>query len=121
LCFIYCFEWALILFQLLEQAQSLHRHFQETLKLPPRSAILIMADVCHSAAWLTTDVAALFGGYLCIPMNVNDSASSVSQVIARHQVLNHFSLTSAKLSPVQVFCCVFVAASRSTVETALSM
>ena len=68
LCCIYCFEWALTFAQLLLQAQSLHRHFKETLKLPSRYGILIMADVCHIAAWLTADVAALFGGYLTIPM-----------------------------------------------------
>jgi hypothetical protein len=66
-------------------------------------------------------VAALFGGYLSIPMNVNDSASGVSQVIAQHQVQKPLFVTLAETHPLQVLCCVFVAASRNTVETALSM
>ena len=90
----YCFDLSITCFQLLMQAQSLHRHFAETLKLSPHSGILVMADVYHSAAWLTVDIAALFGGYLSIPMNVSDSAKSISLVIAKHQVANDFPAQS---------------------------
>jgi hypothetical protein len=91
-----------IVLQLLLQVQSLHRYFHETLKLPPRSGILIMADVRLSSAWLTADVAALFGAYLSLPVNVSDSAESVSQVIARHQVqycINHLAAASLLRPP----------------------
>ncbi len=46
-----------------------------------------MADVFHSAAWLTADLAALFGGFLFIPLNVSDTAASVSLIMAKHQVV----------------------------------
>jgi hypothetical protein len=50
-----------------------------------------MADVLHSAAWLTVDMAALFGGYVSLPVHVSDSAASVSRVIADHQVHSEYS------------------------------
>ena len=83
--------------QLLMQARSLHRHFIETLNLSLHSGVLVMADVYHSAAWLTVDMAALFGGFLLIPMNASDSATSVSLVIAKHQVSNGFSCSNFRL------------------------
>jgi hypothetical protein len=83
---------------------------------------MIMADVFHSAAWLTADLAALFGGYLFIPLNVSDSAASVSLVMAKHQVMNDFFVCKlAILSPQQVCCCLFTPACLKTVEEAISV
>jgi hypothetical protein len=85
--------------QLLQQVQSLHRYLHDTLKLPPRCGILIMADAKHSAAWLVVDIATLFGAYLSLPLNVGDSASSVGQVIAMHQVPRDFWQSACSLVP----------------------